>query len=133
MGRVAKLANKHIHERKRKVAGQFSCHESRPLPIGAWFKADTGLSGIDAGIAATRDALCDDQPAPCPSYTILLAPPGASGDEHDWYIEYISAAPSNGHEQCLLVLDSTVPWARSAAFPHSTVACMSLPCGVRLA
>lgn len=63
-GEMTGLVDKHVHERRWEVNGQFAYHECRLLYVGVRFKADVWLSSLDENVTAAHEPLGDYLPYP---------------------------------------------------------------------
>lgn len=77
-GKGIGFADKHVHEHKNEVDGQFVYHESRLRVIEVRFKDDVHMSSTDNAIAETWEVIGDKQPDPAPGGVIVSVLPAVT-------------------------------------------------------
>lgn len=98
MGEVIGQADNQMHEGNRELSGPCVYHERPVLAVPVRFRADLRFCSIEDGVAATREALFDEQPDLSPGGVIVSVPTKARDEVGDWGLKDIVTGPSSGCE-----------------------------------
>lgn len=108
---IIALVDKQAHELKRESGDQFVYQEHWLPSIMYLFQTEVRFCSIEKGVAATWEALGDQQQNSSFTGVIVSARTVDCDDEGDLYFGIMSSVPSPRHEQRNYVLTRSKAWA----------------------